>query len=361
MTLAFLTLVRFRTKTSTVESGYRKRAMLCFLCGKKIGFLRSLIDQQYCCSDHRKEARLASTQVLREEEDHELWAVSRSRQRSATGWAKTAASAGQTASIFAFLTVGALLIAALLLPSPGPGNAFPAVSLDNGVKKGFLTRIGDSIGEAVRSRSPITLQQSFPAGGSIASGPTDWVSVNVRGGSVGVDDPRDWIGKGKNSIASLRLWKRSTSLQNYQMEFQAELKQTSLNWAFRAMDGSNHYATSIAISRPGPLPNASLERYVMLNGREYDRVQFPLPVTLERGGDYRVRVTVQDNRYITYLNGNVISSWTDDRLKRGGIGFFDERGDPQVVKWVRLSERDSFLGRLIGHFALFVFPEEPEW
>ena len=41
-----------------------KDRMLCFLCGKKIGLLRALFDQQYCSVEHRKEARLAATSSL---------------------------------------------------------------------------------------------------------------------------------------------------------------------------------------------------------------------------------------------------------------------------------------------------------
>ena len=73
--------------------------MLCFLCGKEIAWLRSMVDRQYCCAEHRKEARMASAHVLREEEDEvELWSVSKSRQRA------QASNTNQTASIFAFLS-----------------------------------------------------------------------------------------------------------------------------------------------------------------------------------------------------------------------------------------------------------------
>jgi hypothetical protein len=172
-----------------------------------------------------------------------------------------------------------------------------------------------------------------------------------------MDDPRDWLGSRRS--ASMRLWKPTTTMQNYQMEFQAELEQTSLNWAFRALDGSNHYAMRLAITKPGPEPNASLLRYAMMNGREYDPQESPLAVTLKRGKDYHVRVTVQDDHFRTYLNGSLISSWTDKRLVRGGVGFFDSKDDPQNIKWVSLSERDSFLGRMLAHFALLVMPAEP--
>ena len=56
--------------------------MQCFLCGKKIGLLRSLTDQQYCSPDHRREARLASSRALRDEEDLESWAVARARRKN---------------------------------------------------------------------------------------------------------------------------------------------------------------------------------------------------------------------------------------------------------------------------------------
>ena len=99
--------------------------MLCFLCGKNIGWLRSMVDRQYCSSEHRKEARLASAVVYREEEDddQELWSVSRSKQRH---HGRPESATHQTASIFAFLTLGALLIA-MLMPGNGTESAQPTL------------------------------------------------------------------------------------------------------------------------------------------------------------------------------------------------------------------------------------------
>jgi hypothetical protein len=321
--------------------------MLCFLCGKKIGLMRSLVDQQYCCTQHRQEARLASAQALRDEEDVELWAVSKTKRKPP----KYGTSAGQTASIFAFLTVGALLIAALMMPgsTAGGGAAFPTVSLDPGVKRGIFQRSSDAISDLVRSRAPITLHHDFHSGWA------EWASVNLHrvDDPRKVDDPRGWLSA---SAPTLRIWKRSTTLQNYQMEFSGQIEKKSLSWAFRATDEKNYYATKLLITKPGPLPNAGLVRYVVMNGREWDRVQLPLPLTLERGGNYRVRVSVQDDRFITYLNGQVISSWSDKRLHRGGVGFFSDQEDPQKVAWVNLSERDSILGRMLAHFSLIMMP-----
>jgi len=333
--------------------------MLCFLCGKKIGMLRSLMDQQYCSSEHRKEARLASSQALRDEEDVETWAVAKSR--NGKGKAKPAPSVAQTASVFAFLTVGALLVAAMMLPGPkASGPAFPAVWLDPGVKKGFFARAGDAVGEMIRSSTPITLRQTFSAGSlkDATLSAKDWATLRLAS-SGKIDDPRDWLGKSRSNLSSLKLWKSSANLHNYQIEFQGTLEKSSLSWAYRASENGDHYGAKLSIIRPGPLPNAGLLRYSMVNGHESDRLQLPVPATLERGGQYRIRLTVQDDHFITYLNGQMISSWTDDRLRHGGVGFFDDPDDPQKISWVSLSERDSFLGRMLAHFSLLVVPGEP--
>jgi hypothetical protein len=220
------------------------------------------------------------------------------------------------------------------------------------VKRGPLERAGDAFSNLVRSQAPITLHDDF------SKGLQDWTTVAMRNVAK-VDDPKGLTLSSAPQIVhpgSLRIWNRSTSLENYQMEFMGELEKKSLSWAFRASDSKNYYATKIMITKPGPLPNAGLVRYVMMNGREWDRVQLPLPLTLERGGNYKVRVSVQDDRFITYLNGQVISSWSDKRLHRGGVGFFSDEDDPQKVDWVSLSERDSFLGRVLAHFSLIVMP-----
>jgi hypothetical protein len=211
-------------------------------------------------------------------------------------------------------------------------------------------RASNALSELVRSQSPITLREDFK------SGLSDWASIAIsatRNGSNAIDE---WTAGGSVRPGTLRLWKKSAHLTNYQMEFLGQIERKSLGWAYRAADGKNYYATKLVITKPGPLPNAGLVRYVMLNGREWDRVQLPLPLTLERGGSYRVRVAVEDDRFITWVNGQVVSSWRDTRLKRGGVGFFSEEGDAANVKWVSLSERDSFLGRVLAHFSLITVP-----
>jgi len=178
-------------------------------------------------------------------------------------------------------------------------------------------------------------------------------------GSITNTDDREWVSASRPGLShpiSLRLWERSASLQNYQMEFQGQMTGRSLSWAFRAANGNNYYATKLVIAKPGAEHNAGLVRYTVIDGHESAAVRLPLPLSLRHGVDYRVRMTVQDDHFVTYLNGQIISTWTDSVLKRGGVGFFEDQSDPQKVAWINVSERDSFMGRMLAHFSLFVIP-----
>ena len=326
----------------------------CFLCGKEIGWLRSTVDRQYCSDTHRKEARMAGANVLREEEEEQdLWSVSKEKKKRAAK-----ASQSQATPAYLLFGLGIVILVMAFMPNNGGGRA-PASSSGslNPVKEqgGLVSRTKGLFVSIIRDRAPVTLQHDF------SKGLRDWTTNSLS--SVNVDDPHDWKRPSNPSLispGSIRLWGKSVSLQNYQMDFQGQIQRRSLSWAFRASDSNNYYAAKILITKPGPLPNAGLVHYLVLNGHERDRVQLPLPVTLARGESYRVRVAVQGNHFITYLNGQVVSSWKDDTLTRGGIGFFADRDDEQKVSWVSVSERDSFLGQMLSHFSLFMMPQFPE-
>jgi hypothetical protein len=138
------------------------------------------------------------------------------------------------------------------------------------------------------------------------------------------------------------------------MEFLGQIEKKRLNWAYRATDQNNYYAAKLVMTKPGPLPNASLVRYAVLNGREYPRVQYPVNLTIEKGVNYRIRMTVQDDHFVAFVNGQTMDRWTDTKLRHGGVGFFSDEDDPQQIAWVNLSEHDSFMGKLLAHFSFFV-------
>ena len=195
----------------------------------------------------------------------------------------------------------------------------------------------------------------FPSGGSrilhedFRSGFSNWEGLTASNSS--------WkMTGGEVRPTTLRVWKPSTSLSNYDLEFMGQIERKSLAWAFRASDVRNYYATKLVVGKPGSQANAGLVRYIVLDGRERERVELPLPITIERGVDYRVHVSVRGNRFLTSVDGQLVGSWTDNLLSRGGVGFFSDSGESSLLKWVNVSERDSMLARITSHFSLITVP-----
>jgi len=242
-------------------------------------------------------------------------------------------------TIFVGIAAVVLVLGLSQLPgnAPGPRTVSPLPQTNLHPAQGGF---GVLIGNLIQSASAVTLRDDFHAGLS------GWVGRRS-----------DWsLESGEVRPASLRLWKPSTSLSNYELEFLGQIDRKGMDWAFRAPDLHNYYATRLVITRAGPLPNAGLVRFVVLDGKARDRVELPIPLTLERGVDYKIRVSVRGNRFLTSVNGQLISSWMDSRISRGGVGFFSEDGDSSVLKWVSVSERDGFLARIASHFSLIALP-----
>jgi hypothetical protein len=313
--------------------------MGCLYCRKNISPLRKLKDPHFCTDEHRKKFASKSARALREAED--LYGFG-SNMNVPKPEDKSERKAGFGPTIFVGAAVALLFLGLSQMSSNSPGPK--AISpLPNNPHNNSGGGFGQTIANLIQSQTSGTLREDFRSGFS------NWDGLKSIGS--------DWsVQAGQVRPASLRLWKPSTSLSNYELEFQGQIDRKSMDWAFRAADLHNYYATKLVITHPGPLPNAGLIRFIVLDGRERERVELPLPLTLENGVDYRVRVSVRGNRFLTSVNGQLISSWMDTRISRGGVGFFSEDGESSVVKWVSLSERDSFLARIASHFSLITVP-----
>lgn len=344
-----LDLVHFLKHTHLVHLGIMVPSTVrCHYCGKKIGPLRRLRDQQFCCASHREKLNSKSARAVREAEELcALDEIHNGSWRAVTELKREdreERKAGLGATIFVAAAIALLLLA--LSQIPGGPTASKAQSSGDNSPQVSSHGLGQALDNLVQSKGSSHLREDFQAGLG------NWEGL-MPGGS-------DWIKQG-NEVrpTSLRIWKPSEPLSNYQMEFMGQIEHKSMDWAFRAADTKNYYATKLVITRPGPLPNAGLVRFVVLNGRERERVELPLPLTLERGVDYRVRVNVQGTRFLTTVNGQLVSSWSDDRISRGGVGFFSDNGESALLKWVSVSERDSFLAKIAAHFSLITFPTGP--
>jgi len=310
----------------------------CLYCRKSIGPLHRLRDRRFCCADHRRKYANGSARAIREAEDlYGFEPVVKPEEKEE----KSDRRSGLGTTIFVGMIAVVVVLALSRMSMNAPVTKAVSALPDN--PRPGQGGFGQLLGNLIQSGASSTMRDDFHAGLS------GWEGLKSIGS--------DWAVEGAEvRPASLRLWKPSTSLSNYELEFLGQIDRKSMDWAFRAADLHNYYATKLVMTRPGPLPNADLVRFVVLDGRERERVELPLPLTIERGVDYKVRVSVRGDRFLTSVNGQLISSWMDSRISRGGVGFFSEDGEASVLKWVSVSNRDSFLARVASHFSLITVP-----
>jgi len=119
----------------------------------------------------------------------------------------------------------------------------------------------------------------------------------------------------------------SLNLSDYRIEFQAQIENKALGWVFRAKDGKNYYVGKLEIVTPGLEPIVAVVHYPVLNGEAQQRSQSPLPIKVRLDTVYKIRFDALGDHFTTWVQDQKVDDWTDARLKTGGVGLFNERGE----------------------------------
>jgi hypothetical protein len=306
--------------------------MQCLFCHKKIGLLRTVVDRRFCCGDHRKRYNTRSARALRDSGelvgDYGEFLVASQIERKGP---KSAGRFGTMSAAAIGLIIGLCLWMLPSTPVPIPGQKLRYTLSSN--------PITDTIRAMLPDAPKINLRQDFRMGMG------DWT-----GGSPTSSEYEP----GALRPERLRLWKPSVKLRDYQLEFQGVIERKAMGWAFRASpDAENYYGAKLTLGVAGG--RAEIERFVVLNGHQLDKVRLPIPVSIQAATPYRVRVRVKGDFFSTSVNGQVVDTWRDRRIRNGGVGFFGDKGEMASVRWVSLSEPDTFFTRLLA-MGLIVAP-----
>jgi hypothetical protein len=312
--------------------------MFCLYCHRRIGLLRKLTDGEYCSQEHRIQMRTQSARALRNSREYDGFddydsdsTVFVKPIHDVTSSAPARQSSTTSTATFGLLLIAGIFVATFGVTDQGGSRALP--------RRASNFAPMESIRQTIRSYATVKLQDDFK------SGLQSWKST----GSAG----HDWSFKdGFVRPAKLRIWSDSLRLKDYQVEFVGEIQQKGLSWAYRAKDGRNYYANKIVITKPGPLPAANLVRYAMLNGEEKGRHATPLNMTLRTDTLYRVHMSVKGSDFTTTVNGQMVDTWSDDRLKSGGVGFFADEGELASLRYVQVTDKDTVLGRLLSYIGM---------
>jgi hypothetical protein len=299
-----------------------------------------LFDRKYCCDRHRKTARKLSARALRDANDadelEEPWLITAGprvesrRSGNGTGFSP----------VSGLLLVVVIIFVVLVAP---PSNSVSPTTRPQTRSFPFADRLQ----ELIPGRPTTSFVEDFQAGLGDWQGRTDAVT-----GSSG------WSWEGTRvQLGRLRLWTPTLKMSNYQVVFQGAIEEKAMGLTYRASDLDNYYASKISLGRGTNGERPEIIRFVMVDGKEYDRVALPLPVPLEKDVPYQVRVRVKADRFSTMINGQRVDTWRDDRHPSGGVGFFSEPGERASINWIRITDGEGLFDSLLS-FSLVVTPQE---
>jgi hypothetical protein len=193
--------------------------------------------------------------------------------------------------------------------------------------------------QRLRARAAVDLQDDFRSGLSQWTGPAGWANTWTY-------DATGFARPGRMALLAA-----SMPLRDYRVEFLAEIDKKAVAWVFRAADARNYYACKLVEAKRGTGAGYSLVRYVVVAGREHSRMQLPLPVTATTRTMVRVRQEIRGDEFTTYLDGQVIDTWSDSSLARGGFGFFSDPGEAAFIRWANVAYQDDALGRVCAYLT----------
>jgi hypothetical protein len=296
-----------------------------------------LSDKQFCSDDHRRSFRRSSARLVRDSaalgEMEDSWLVTAgdlARPNSSSS------SNGFSIGSAMLLLTMALALTILLPRSNGdlPQNPVSYVAPSSA---------GNSISEKL-SPGSISLQENFRAD------LRNWQGA-ASSARAGLDD---WVVRaGATYPGQLKLWKPTIALADYQLQFETAIESKAVGWAVRASDTSNFYATKLLVTNSKSGDRAEVVRWAVIAGEMSNRVQLPIPISMETNTNYGVEVRVKGSRFTTFVNGQLVDTWTDERLRYGGVGFFSDGGERAALHWASINQREGFLNRLL-HFGFFI-------
>ena len=228
-----------------------------------------------------------------------------------------------------------------------PYTAPPQVGgIERGIQRNFQTKLNEqwsNVKQNMVDRAAIALDEDFRAGLD------DWTS---RGGTT------EWAFDATGFVrpGPLALYRPSIDLTDYQLQFLGMIDKKALSWVVRATDFDDYYVVKLVVLKPGPVPTIGVTRYAVIKGVAQDRADTIAFINAREDMLYRVRMDIHGDVFALTVQGQIVDSWSEPRLRKGGVGFFTARGEASRLRWVQVTHQYDMLGRLCAYLAPYNIP-----
>jgi hypothetical protein len=145
-----------------------------------------------------------------------------------------------------------------------------------------------------------------------------------------------WARQSAGQARQLVLYRASLPATGYRLDFTWRINPQGVACVFRAKDSNNYGVVRIKQLGPDSSRAILVERFAVLRGVEKSRVQ-RVSTLAGNGATLDASMNVAGPVFRLYLEGTLVSQWTDSRLASGGLGFLEEGSRPVKVQSVRIS------------------------
>jgi hypothetical protein len=221
-----------------------------------------------------------------------------------------------------------------------------AGGIQRNLQQNFQSKVNDqwvTVKQTMVDRAAIALDEDFRAGLD------DWTS---RGGTT------EWTFDATGFVrpGPLALYRPSIDLTDYQLQFLGMIDKKALSWVVRAADFDDYYVVKLVVLKPGPVPTIGVTRYAVIHGVAQNRSDTTAFINAREDMLYRVRMDVHGDTFALTVQGQMVDSWSEPRLRKGGVGFFTARGEASRLRWVQVTHQYDMLGRLCAYLAPYNIP-----
>ena len=190
-------------------------------------------------------------------------------------------------------------------------------------------------GKPFHDRAAFSFQEQM------ADGPTEWMDAKA----VTATD------SGAVLVHGVAWNKRSVGLKDYEMSFTARIDRKAIGWAVRAAKPRGYYIFKLVERGHGQRAGSrhfELVRYLEEDARPAAKPEarggVPLEIFLPESAFLDISVRVTEEQILTIVNGFGVDTWKLKESSTGGAGLVAEDGEAFLVRSVKLSGNEDFLG-----------------
>jgi len=178
---------------------------------------------------------------------------------------------------------------------------------------------------------------TLPSGGDGAASKPIWISA------------RAIFAPASKQQRQLLFYRGSRQASNFQIDFNWTPDDKGAGLIFRCVDRANYQALRIAIAPSRPTRGLYAEHFAVIAGVETEHKRRLIPWK-PRDGTIHIAVDGADSSFTLSVQGKKFESWTDDRLKKGDVGFFTNSNEHVSIDAIRFTFANHELVDFLGNF-----------